>query len=408
MKRIILVFSLFAVLLCGCSMNEEENIGYESSNSRNEEKHDVASGRNTGTLAESRELAQGYLELYTEAAESGSLDSLETIGAIRDLLGQSGYPTVDTGNQIDMVHPEVIREFSDSVNKGQAAETSMLLVTDDGGFVRYDLSTENRKVQVERSRVSWEAEQPYAEVLDSYEAHTWRLDEENGYLYIEKEQPAGYDGSSGYTAVRIEPLDETLRELNRKYILPVGYRRTNLFLTDWDKSDYGKLDFYDLFEVFYESEFGKNIPYTSDFDKRTYEIPAEEFEAVITDFLDVDTETLRAYTEYDSQKSAYLYCTRCREDWGHPCFVTPEVREYEELDDGTIRLLVCSVSQTDDPAHIFSHEVVVRPLPGGECQYVSNRLLPSGHAFDFDWYSQRMSAQEWEDRYGKIQNKNGP
>lgn len=400
MKRIILVFSLFAVLLCGCSMNEEENIGYESSNSRNEEKHDVASGGNTGTLAESRELAQGYLELYTEAAESGSLDSLETIGAIRDLLGQSGYPTVDTGNQIDMVHPEVIREFSDSVNKGQAAETSMLLVTDDGGFVRYDLSTENRKVQVERSRVSWEADQPYAEVLDSYEAHTWRLDEENGYLYIEKEQPAGYDGPIEYTAVRVEPLDEELRELNRKYILPAGYRRTNLFLTDWDETDYGELDFYDLFEEFYFSEYGKEIPYKSDFDKLTYEVPAEEFETVIGQVIEIEPEKLRAYTVYDSSSSSYVYMTRCREDWGHPCFVKPEVIGYEKLDDGTIRLKVSSVSQEDDPEHTFSHEVVIRLLADGGYQYVSNHILTVDHETDFDWYSRRLTVQQWEEKYG--------
>ena len=97
--------------------------------------------------------------------------------------------------------------------------------------------------------------------------------------------------------------------------------------------------------------------------------------------------------------SVYLYTTRCREDWGHPCFVTPEVRGYEELDDGTIRLQVSSVSQEDDPAHKFSHEVVIRPLVDGGYQYVPNHILPADHETDFDWYTAWLTVQGWEERY---------
>lgn len=54
-----------------------------------------------------------------------------------------------------------------------------------------------------------------------------------------------------HTALRILPLDETCRELNRKYILPVGYEQNNIFLTDWSEEDFGDLDFYDVFDIFY-------------------------------------------------------------------------------------------------------------------------------------------------------------
>ena len=77
------------------------------------------------------------------------------------------------------------------MKSGQSAETTLLIVTDDGGFVRYDLTVSDGVVQVETSRISWENGVPQAEKLDSYEAYTWKMDEENGYLYIEKEQPAG-------------------------------------------------------------------------------------------------------------------------------------------------------------------------------------------------------------------------
>lgn len=53
-----------------------------------------------------------------------------------------------------------------------------------------------------------------------------------------------------YAALRVEPLDEACREWNEKALLPVGYECNNLFLTDWDETDFGELDFYDLFDVF--------------------------------------------------------------------------------------------------------------------------------------------------------------
>ena len=55
----------------------------------------------------------------------------------------------------------------------------------------------------------------------------------------------GYDGDSAYTALRVEPLDEKLRVLNRKYIKTIGYDSNNLFTTNWDESDMNKINYYD-------------------------------------------------------------------------------------------------------------------------------------------------------------------
>lgn len=396
---VLVLWTLF--LMSGCTSENVdrsmENSGLDNTAS---DLSDRKSEISADTMKNSEQLAAEYSEIYREAFEDGTLAQLDTIREIMRSLSASGYAVVDNENQIDMIHPEVIREFDDSVESRQTKETSMFVVTDDGGFVRYDLTASDGTVQVDRSRLSWEEGAPCAEKVDSYEAHIWRLDEESGYLYIEKDQPAGYDGPIGYTAVRVEPLDERLRELNRKYILPAGYRNTNLFLTDWDETDYGELDFYDLFEAFYQSEYGKELPYESDFEKLTYEVPSQEFEAVIGKAVRIAPETLREYTVYDNDSSSYIYTTRCREDWGHPCFVTPEVRGYEEINDGMIRLRVSSVSQEDNPAHTFSHEVVIRLLPDGGYQYVSNHILPADHETDFDWYSSRLTVQQWEEKYG--------
>ena len=66
-----------------------------------------------------------------------------------------------------------------------------------------------------------------------------------------------------YAALRVEPLDEACWEWNEKALLPVGYECNNLFLTDWDETDFGELDFYDLFDVFYPQIYHRKIPWQS-------------------------------------------------------------------------------------------------------------------------------------------------
>lgn len=400
-KKFILLVLWMLFLMSGCtSENSDHSTENSAADNMASDLLDGGSGTAVDTMTESEQLAEKYREVYREASEAGTLAQLETIREIMRLLGDSGYAVVDTENQINMIHPEMIREFNDAVEAKRDGAVSLFLVTKDGGFVRYELMTEGGMVRVERSSLGWEKGEPCAEMLDSYEAHTWRMDKESGYLYIEKEQPAGYDGAIGFIAVRVEPLDEELRELNRKYILPAGYRHTNLFLTDWDESDPGGVDFYDLFEVFYSSVYGKDMPYESDFQKRTYEVPAEEFETVIQTFFDIDTDTLRDLAAYDGSASVYEYTTRCLEDWGHPGSVMPEVRGCEELGGGMLRLQVSSVSQQDIAEETFSHEVVIRLLPDGGYQYVSNRILTSDPEPRFDWYSERLTVEEWEAEYG--------
>ena len=93
--------------------------------------------------------------------------------------------------------------------------------------------------------------------------------------------------ASEYAAFRVLPLDETCRELNRKYILPVGYKRNNLFLVDWNENDFGALDFYDLYDLFYPRVNGRRVPYVMDDNLgvgAVYRIPKDEFENVIQSY----------------------------------------------------------------------------------------------------------------------------
>lgn len=136
---VLVLWTLF--LMSGCTSENVdrsmENSGLDNTAS---DLSDRKSEISADTMKNSEQLAAEYSEIYREAFEDGTLARLDTIREIMRSLGASGYAVVDNENQIDMIHPEVIREFDDSVESRQTKETSMFVVTDDGGFVRYDLT----------------------------------------------------------------------------------------------------------------------------------------------------------------------------------------------------------------------------------------------------------------------------
>ena len=53
-----------------------------------------------------------------------------------------------------------------------------------------------------------------------------------GYLFMEEYHPPGYDGATGDSGFRVKPLDPKCRELNRHYVLPIGYELNNMLITN--------------------------------------------------------------------------------------------------------------------------------------------------------------------------------
>ena len=105
----------------------------------------------------------------------------------------------------------------------------------------------------------------------SYPAESWEYTKE-GYLlfegsyYSESYYVLSLSEEPEHTALRVQPLDEICRELNRMYLLPVGDGGNNLFLTDWSEEDFGNLDLYDLFDRFYADVYEQPVPFIPDDD----------------------------------------------------------------------------------------------------------------------------------------------
>ena len=348
------------------------------------------------------------IDLYKKAAEENKIAGLETIRSIVNCLGENGYPAVDSRNQINMTDPEKVVEFCEKVDAQEEAEITILEVSYLGGFVKYDLHTKDGNVDVVRSYYKYENGDIQREVTGSYQAEYWNYTEE-GYLmfsgvwFSEELYVLTLSGAEEHTALRVQPLDETYRELSRKCLRPIGFEQNNMFIVDWSEDDFGALNFYDMYDILYPKVNGQYVPYIADDNlavSAVYRIPKEEFESIIMKYFNIDSETLQSKTVYDSVDSTYEYKPRGFEEVEYPEYPYSEVVGFTENSDGTITLTANVVFPYAGDSKVYAHEVVVRPLEDGGVQYVSNQIIPSEDNYEETWHTPRLTLEEWEELYG--------
>ena len=347
-------------------------------------------------------------QLYKKASEENKIADLETVRIIVNQFGENGYPAVDSRNQINMTEPEKVVEFCEKVDAQEEAEITILEVSYLGGFVKYDLHTKDGNVDVVRSYYKYENGNMKREVIGNYQAEYWNYTEE-GYLmfsgvwFSEELYVLTLSGAEEHTALRVQPLDETYRELSRKYLNPISFERNNMFIVDWSEEDFGDLNFYDMYDILYPKVNGQYAPYVADDNlsvSAVYQIPKEEFESVIMKYFNIDSETLQSKTIYDSENLTYEYKPRGFEEVEYPEYPYSEVVGFTENNDGTITLTANVVFPYAGDSKVYAHEVVVRPLENGRVQYVSNRIIPSEDNYRETWHTPRLTLEEWEELYG--------
>ena len=354
------------------------------------------------------EIISVCIDLYEKAEEENKLADLETIRSIVNRLGENGYSAVDSRNQINMTEPEKVVEFCEKVDAQEEAEITILEISYLGGFVKYDLKTKDGNVDVVRSYYKYENGNMKREVIGNYQAEYWNYTEE-GYLmfsgvwFSEELYVLTLSGAEEHTALRVQPLDETYRELSRKYLNPISFERNNMFIVDWSEEDFGDLNFYDMYDILYPKVNGQYAPYVADDNlsvSAVYQIPKEEFESVIMKYFNIDSETLQSKTIYDSENLTYEYKPRGFEEVEYPEYPYSEVVGFTENNDGTITLTANVVFPYAGDSKVYAHEVVVRPLENGRVQYVSNRIIPSEDNYRETWHTPRLTLEEWEELYG--------
>lgn len=410
LRRIIYMIGMTMALNvtgCGDLYQEEDSESFLSQNGI-QESGQFENGQSPSEQSDNRHLEDIFLEIYTQAAEENKLSDLDTIRRIAAAFGENGYPAVDSANQIDMTEAEQVVRFCEKVDAKESGEITLIEVGYGGEFVTYDLRTEDGQVEVVRNRYQYVNGKMQKGTAERYPAEYWNYTLE-GYLvfsgtgYSEDIYILTLSREERHTALRVQPLDGTCRELNRKYLLPIGYERNNMFLTDWNEGDFGDLDFYDLFDFLYPKIYGQPIPYVADDNLAVgavYRIPQDEFERVIKAYFNIESDTLQSKTVFHPEDSTYEYRPRGFYEVEYPEYPYPEVTGYAENGDGTVTLLVNVVFPAEDDSRVYAHEVVVRPLEDGGVQYVSNRVIPGEDNREATWYMPRLTRDAWQEVYG--------
>lgn len=380
---------LFVLCLTGCHVNS------------NHKKTGQPSLKTQEASSKLNQIIQCCQKIYEK--EYKEENSIEEKRKIIECLGEAGYSTVDTENQIDMENSEQVEKFCKAAQNKKEAEVTVLLIMDGGSLVCYDLTAKNDDINVERNSLYWKNHQMKVGDFEKYKAYTWSYTEK-GYLFIEQYHKKGYDGPPGQMAIRVKPLEQTYRDLNRKYVMPVGYERNKLLITNWSEEDYGELDFNDLYECMYYIKYGTYVPYEESYSGAEYEIASKEVEEVVQTYFTIDKDILRKHLFYNAETHTYRYRPRGMYDAESTYEPYPEVVGYDKQDDGTIKLTVEAVWTIKNMDQAFISELVVRPLKNGRFQYVSNHVITTGKHKSADWYQPRLSNEEWERIYKKNNN----
>ena len=357
---------------------------------------------------DAEEIISACIDLYEEAGKKNRADDPETIQAIVSRLGENGYPAVDQFNQVNMSEACQVLEFCEKVDAREEAEITILEVDYSGGFVKYDLQAKDGNVDVTKSRYQFEDGVMQRKFIGSCQADYWKYTEEgylmfSGILFSEELYVLTLSGIEEHTALRVQPLDETCRKLSCEYLRPIGFARNNMFLVDWSEDDFGDLDFYDLYDILYPKVNGEDVPYAASDNlavSAVYQIPKEEFESVIMDYFNIDSETLQSKTVFYPDEASYEYRPRGFEEAEYPEYPYSEVVDYKENRDGTITLTANVVFPYAGDSKVFVHEVVVRPSEDGKVKYVSNRIISSDGRYKETWHMPRLTFEEWKVLYG--------
>lgn len=374
-----------AILLCSCS-----------------NKNAVADAERTVidfSISDENQFIADLDDIYSSCQDMKCKTEEEKLNQTRTVIesmGSKGYIAVDVENQINMANAENAEMFLSEVAENRDAGCTILQVMYDKSFVRFDFKSGSNNVMITRRFYVWENNCFVEKNEENYKAYTWKYTD--GYLFFERFRMGGYDGDSAYTALRVEPLDEKLRVLNRKYIKTIGYDSNNLFTTNWDESDMNKINYYDIYEALYKMKYGMSSPYSDE--GVTYMIEGKLYEKVFQEYLPVSTDVLQHVNVYDVSRQMYQYRTRGMFDHSvTPLVPFPEVVDAEYNADGTITLIVNAVSEKDESGRLFTHKVTIKEKENDGFEYVSNDVLTMGKEGIY-WYRDRLSDKEWQEHYG--------
>lgn len=400
--RLFLASILTATVLAGCSAESGET--FSDSTSDTEKSQPI--GNEQADQAE--EIRDDAIDAAEEAfGELYSPNDEEAVGRIVEYLGEKGYVAVDYDNRFNMANSDRLLSFIDKTGSNQEDEIVVLRPAKDGGLTEYILTAKANAVSVIKNQYAYDGTTLNIQMASEYVPDVFEYTPE-GYLVMEGHWDSeqmyvlALSEEEDHAALRVSPMEDELRKLTKKYLLSVSYGSNNIFITSWPEDNYDAIDWYDVFALFYEEVCGRQNPYVIYADLsigNEYQIPAKEFEEVVTAHFPISEEQLRSMLRYDADSECYLYRPRGYTESDYCEIPYPEVRSYS-IEDGIISLEVNAVFANDNTSRLFSHVVRLRD-DDGKITYLSN-TVDTKDRDDLWWHTPRMTDEEWDENYENV------
>ena len=138
----------------------------------------------------------------------------------------------------------------------------------------------------------------------------------------------------------------------------------NMLVTNWDSSNVEDILMPCMFEDIYHIYSGEKLK------AENWEIPAEQYERIMTTYFPVSVEQLREHCGYNASNNTYPY----KMIYAKPYPPFGEVIDYTENADGTISLRVDGVWPDYNSDCAFTNTIVVQPFDDGTFRYLSNTI----------------------------------
>ncbi|NLL76048.1 MAG: ATP F0F1 synthase subunit B [Clostridiales bacterium] len=280
--------------------------------------------------------------------------------AVVEQLGKSGL--VSVVEDTDMQNYEAIETFYADYLNGHDSMVTVFEVHRDGLIGAVTFIYRKGELQTYYIGVRWkEGGIPEIQGTSVSDVAEIKLTEKGYFIYA-------YEYVIEHTSLRqywrTKPLSAECRELTKKYISGLSYVNYNMLVTNWDSSNVEDILMPCMYEDIYRIYAGKNLKTDNS------QIPAEEYEKIMTTYLPVSVEQLREYCRYDEGSNSYEHAMI----YSSPYPPFGEVVDYTENADGTITLIVDGVWPDYNSDLAFRNQIVVRPFEDGTFRYLSNSI----------------------------------
>ncbi len=278
--------------------------------------------------------------------------------AVVEKLGENSFVSVE--EDTNMQNYEAIETFYEEYLNGQDSMVTIFKVHRDGLIGAVTFIYRNGELQTYYVGIRWkEGGIPEIQGTSVSDIAEIKLTEKGYFIYSYK---TVIDHASLRQYFRIKPLSDDCRELTKKYILGLSYVNYNMLVTNWDSSNVEDILMPCMYEDIYRIHTGEN------FRTENQEIPAEQYEKIMTTYFPVSIEQLRKYCGYIEESASYPY----EMIYASPYPPFGEVIDYTENVDGTITLMVDGVWADYNSDCAFTNQIVVQPFEDGTFRYLSN------------------------------------